>query len=389
MSKSLLSRLSVAAIALPGLMQTAQAGRAEEDYKLDYQYAHYEESGNRMKADVFDLSASAPVGKAMTVSLGLIRDVLSGASPMFNKRDTQGKVQQVLSGASITEQRDVINAGLSYAFDDVTVGVSGGVSGEHDYLSRYINTSVSWDLNKKLTTLNFSVSTAFDDVFPTGKSYRRSRNNQQVLLGVTQIIDKNSLLQANMTFTTTHGFLSDPYKSIYVSPKAGALFGNILSDSRPTQKFQWAWLLRYVRSFKKLNQAALHADYRLYVDNWGINAHTLALSWHQPLGDDWQVIPRFRYYTQGQADFYQAVFASNYTGSIHSSDYRLAGFGTLGGGLKVSKSFHQVGVVNEVKLQTAFDYFDRKSSYQIGGNSNGSFDNFSFWMVTASVNVKF
>jgi len=390
MSKSLLNRLSLAAIALPGLMQTAQAGRAEEDYKLDYQYAHYEESGNRMKADVFDLSASAPIGKAMTVSLGLIRDVLSGASPMFNRRDSQGKVQQVLSGASITEQRDVINAGLSYAFDDVTVGVSGGVSGEHDYLSRYINTSVSWDLNKKLTTLNFSVSTAFDDVFPTGKSYRRSRNNQQVLLGVTQIIDKNSLLQANMTFTTSHGFLSDPYKSIYIAPQAaGAFFGSLLSDSRPTQKFQWAGLLRYVRSFKKLNKAALHADYRLYVDNWGINAHTFALSWNQPLGDDWQLIPRFRYYTQGQADFYQATFASNYTGAIHSSDYRLAGFGTLGGGLKISKAFQQVGNINEVKLQAAFDYFDRKSSYQIGGNNQGSFDNFSFYMVTASINVKF
>ncbi len=390
MSKSLLNRLSLAAIALPGLMQTAQAGRAEEDYQSNFLYAHYEESGSRMKADVYDLSASAPVGKAMTVSLGLIRDVLSGASPMFNRKDAQGNVQQVLSGASITEQRDVVNAGLSYAFDHVTVGVSGGVSGEHDYLSRYIGTSVSWELNKKLTTLNFSVSAAFDDVFPTGKNYRRSKNNQQFLLGITQIIDKNSLLQANMTFTSTHGFLSDPYKSVYVEPAAtGALFGSILSDSRPTHKFQWAWLMRYVRSFKKLNQAALHADYRFYVDDWGVQAHTFKLSWDQPIVDDWQLTPRFRYYTQGQADFYQAVFNSNYTGTIHSSDYRLAGFGTLGGGLKVSKSFQQVGVVNEVKLQAAFDYFDRKSSYQIGGNSNGSFDDFSFYMVTASINVKF
>jgi len=390
MSNSLINRLSLAAITLPGLMQVAEAGRIEESYQSNFAYAHYEESGNRMKADVYNLSASAPVGKAMTVSLGLIRDVLSGASPMFNRRNAQGKVQQVLSGASITEQRDVVNTGLSYAFKDITVGISGGVSGEHDYLSRYISSQMSWEFNKKLTTLNFSISAAFDDVFPTGYNYRRSKNSQQYLIGVTQILDKNSLLQANMTFTSTHGFLSDPYKSVYVAPKAGAMFGSILNDSRPTHKFQWAWLLRYVRSFKKFNQAALHADYRFYVDDWGVQAHTVELSWQQPIVDDWQIAPRFRYYTQNQANFYQAIFNSNYTGNIHSSDYRLAGFGTLGGGVKLSKAFMQVGgILSEVKVQAAFDYFDRKASYQIGGNRQGSFDNFSFYMVTASVNVKF
>jgi len=263
MSKTLVNRLSLAALALPGLIQPAQAGRAEETYNSDFQYAHYEESGERMKVDVFELSAAAPIGKAFSVSLDLVRDTMSGASPMFNVRDANGQVKQQISGASIADQRDMVNVGLNYAMDSVTIGLSGGVSGEDDYLSRYFGTNLSWDLNKA-TTLSASASYAFDDVFPTGGSYRKSKFNQQYLLGVTQVVNKNTLIQSNMTFGYNQGFLSDPYKKVFVENPIGS---PILDDTRPDKKFQWAWLTRYVGHFKSL-KAALHADYRFYVDDW-------------------------------------------------------------------------------------------------------------------------
>ncbi|MCF7971980.1 MAG: DUF3570 domain-containing protein [Methylococcaceae bacterium] len=381
--KTLISRLSLAALALPGLMQQAEAGRAEESYNTDLLYGHYEETGGRMKVDIAEISASLPIGKAYTLSLDFVSDTMSGASPMFNMKNAQGQVEQVLSGASITEQRYAGTASLSYAFEDVTVSLGGGVSSENDYLSNYINTGLSWDLNNKLTTLNVSASVAFDEVSPTGYNYTKNKIGQQYLLGVTQIIDKNSLLQSNMTFGYNSGYLSDPYKLVFVQ---GA---GIQSDNRPEQKFQWAWLTRYVRNFDSLNKAALHADYRLYVDDWGVTANMVELSWQQPIADEWQIMPRFRYYTQDQADFYSAVFDSATVGSIHSSDYRLAGFGVLGGGIKLSKNFEVNGLIKDVKLQTAFDYYDRKASYQIGGHNDGSFADYGFYMVTASINVKF
>lgn len=385
MSKTLVNRLSLAALALPGLIQPVQAGRAEETYDSDFQYAHYEESGERMKVDVFELSAAAPIGKAFSVSLDLIRDTMSGASPMFNVRDANGQVKQQLSGASIADQRDVVNVGLNYAMDTVTLGLTGGVSGEDDYLSRYFGTKLSWELDKS-TTLSASASYAFDDVFPTGGTYRNSKFNQQYLLGVTQIVNKNTLIQSNMTFGYNQGFLSDPYKKVFVENAVGS---PILDDTRPDKKFQWAWLTRYVGNFKSLNRAALHADYRLYVDDWGVVSHMVETSWHQPIIDEWQIIPRFRYYTQYEANFYQAIFDGATIGKYHSSDYRLAGFGTLGGGIKLSKNFLMSGFIKDIKLQAAFDYFDRKASYQLGGNDTGGFDDYSFYMITASINVKF
>jgi len=387
--KTLIGRLSLAALALPGVMQQVEAGRAEESYNTDVQYAHYEESGGRMKVDIAEVSAAIPIGKAYTLALDFVSDTISGASPMYNAKNSQGQVEQILSGASITEQRYAGTASLSYAFDDVSVSFGGGVSSEHDYLSNYINAGLSWDLNKKLTTLNFSASVAFDEISPTGQSYTKNKTSQQYLLGVTQIIDKNSLFQSNMTFSANNGFLSDPYKSVYVEPAVGARFGQILDDSRPDNKFQWAWLTRYVRHFKALNKAALHADYRLYVDDWGVTANMVELSWFQPIADEWQIIPRFRYYTQDQANFYSAVFDSATVGTTYSSDYRLAGFGALGGGVKLTKNFQMNGLIKDIKLQAAFDYYDRKASYQIGGHNEGTFADYNFYMVTASVNVKF
>lgn len=385
MSKTLVNRLSLAALALPGLMQTAQAGRSEETYNTDFQYGHYEESGDRMKVDVFELSAAAPIGKAFTASLNLIRDTMSGASPMFNVRDANGQVKQQISGASIADQRGELNVGLNYAMESVTLGLTGGVSDEDDYLSRFFGTNISWDLSKS-TTLSASASYAFDDVSPTGKTYKKSKFNQQYLLGVTQVVDKNTLLQSNMTFGYNQGFLSDPYKSVFVENAVG---NPLLDDARPDKKFQWAWLTRFVRHFKNLNQAALHADYRFYVDDWGVVSHMVESSWHQPIANDWQLIPRFRYYTQYEADFYSALFDNATIGQYHSSDYRLAGFGTLGGGIKLSKNFIMNGLIKDIKLQAAFDYFDRKASYQLGGNDSGGFDDYSFYMITTSINVKF
>ena len=391
-SHALVSRLTLAALSLPGMMQETQAGRIEETYNGDFQYGHYSENNQRMSVDIFEGVISTPIGRSMTASVNLVRDVISGASPRFNQ-SVKGQVKQILSGASIVEQRDAISSNLTYFFDTVAVGLGGGFSRENDYTSRYANTNVSLDLNKKLTTLNFGASVAFDEVEPTPTSSGSIRNDdcgtkcnktsQQYLLGVSQVLDKDSVLQSNITFGYHQGYLSDPYKLVY-SNEDGLLY-----DTRPREKFQWAWLTQYVRHFKELNSAALHADYRFYTDDWGINAHTVELSWHQPIMAGWQVIPRFRYYSQDRADFYQAVFDNVSQVSSYSSDYRLAGFGTISGGIKFSKEITQIKTLNQLKFQTGFEYFDRKANYQLGGTGSGNFDDFSYFLVTASFNLKF
>jgi hypothetical protein len=418
------AKLTCAALTLPGLIQTASAGRVEETYNADFQYGNYQEGGGRMGVDIFEGAFSVPIGKSMTASINLVEDIISGASPINNTRDANGKISQVISGASgaaatsecgysICEKRDAASAGLTYYFDKASLNVGGGYSREHDYASKYFNTAASLDLNKKLTTLNFGASVAFDEITPTvfnlGCGDKCSKTSQQYLLGISQVLDKDSLLQSNMTFGYHSGYLTDPYKKVQLYGNAdygiGFLLplgpeGTSISEKRPEERFEWAWLTQYVRHFEQFNHAALHADYRFSTNDWGINAHTVEFSWHQPIADGWQLIPRFRYYSQDKADFYQPVidgvmgFDSNFIAiaknrSAYSSDYRLAGFGTLSGGLKLSKEINNLEPISQLKFQAGFEYYSHKSEYQLGGNGKERFNDFGYYLITAGFNLKF
>jgi hypothetical protein len=411
------AQLTCAALALPGLMQTATAGRVEETYNADFQYGNYSESNHRMNVDIFETALSAPIGKSMAASVNLVRDSITGASPVYNLKDANGKIAQIKSGASpssscgksICEQRDAISTGLTYFFDKAALNLGGGYSREHDYASKYFNTSLSLDLNKKLTTLNFGASVAFDEIQPSPSpwnlrpnDFKAHKTSQQYLLGVSQVIDKDSLVQSNITFGYHNGFMTDPYKWIGFDSGSGG--GTVpLPEKRPRERFEWAWLTQYVRHFDQFNHAALHADYRFSTNDWGVNAHTLELSWHQPIADGWQVIPRFRYYSQDKADFYQPIFdgkngelnfGPNGQTSVkgldaYSNDYRLAGFGTISGGLKFSKEINELKPFSQLKFQTGFEYYAHKAEYQLGGNNQGTFANFGYYLITAGFNLKF
>ncbi len=422
-------KLTCAALALPGLIQTATAGRVEETYNADFQYGNYQEGGGRMGVNIYEGALSAPIGKSMTASVNLVEDVISGSSPIYNTRDANGKISQVLSGASgaaatsecgysICEKRDAASAGLTYFFDKASLNFGGGYSREHDYSSKYFNTAASLDINKKLTTLNFGASVAFDEIQPTFTTwtnlpdgFKASKTSQQYLLGVSQVIDKDSLIQSNMTFGYHKGFLTDPYKQVTFNGDVyfdgSLLFSGTdmnISEKRPRERFEWAWLTQYVRHFEQFNHAALHADYRFSTNDWGINAHTVEFSWHQPVFDGWQLIPRFRYYSQDRADFYQPVFDGDLNATIdangnfvqtarnraaYSSDYRLAGFGTISGGLKLSKEINNLEPFSQLKFQTGFEYYAHKAEYQLGGNNQSTFADFGYYLITAGFNLKF
>lgn len=410
---SVLACLTAAAFCLPGLVQTAQAGRVEETYNADFQYGHYSESSSRIDVNTYEGNLSAPIGKSMTASVSLVRDIVSGASPRNNEIDSQGKVRQVVSGQpgivsgasqslnsacgkSICDSRDGITPSITYFFDTASIGLTGGFSRENDYTSRYVGTNISKEFNKKLTTANFGVSLAFDEIQPTefiGGGIRNgdcgakcSKTSQQYLLGVSQVINKDTLLLSNLTFGYSTGYLSDPYKRVYFFDEG--VFVDARLDRRPREKFQFAWLTQYVHHFADLNDAALHADYRFSTDSWGVNAHTFEVSWHQPFADDWVIAPRVRYYSQDRADFYQIV-GRNTNAAYYSSDYRLQGFGAVSAGLHLSKEIKGLTPLSSLKFQVAGEYYNHSASYQLGGNNDGDFADFSYYLITGSFNLRF
>ncbi|MDD4913989.1 MAG: DUF3570 domain-containing protein [Methylococcales bacterium] len=405
------SVLTGAALALPGMMSVAHADVAPLNYSLDTNFSRYAESAGRMKVDIYQAAAILPLTERLSLKFNGVKDVVTGASPVGPaaagtrgcKGPHLGGLMQCMSGASISDVRDSVDVNATYYMDNDTVDVDAGRSSENDYASDFFSVNNRLEINDKLTTITTGYAYAADHVWEIvpidGVKVRAAnvggaKETHQGILGLTQILDKDSLLQANLTYSYNGGYLSDPYKYVYAPwtnctgfncPAIPAsAYPGFIRDTRPGSRNQIGILLGYVRNFAALNSAALHADYRFYADTWGVDSHTFEFSWIQPVVDDWQLTPRLRYYTQNSADFYNVMFNSPSTTGYYSSDYRLAGFGAIGGGLHLSKAFF-----NKLTVSGGMDFYKREYGYGISGGTGTALDNFTFSMFSVSLNLKF
>lgn len=190
-----------------------------------------------------------------------------------------------------------------------------------------------------------------------------------------------------MYWRAERGFLSNPYKKVFILggdpglPSGG--FAHAFFENRPERRNQGMILLHGVR-YVDLFDAALHLEYRFNVDDWQVHAHTFEIDWYQPLGQGWQLVPRFRYYSQDQAEFYRPVFSSPRKDGRYSSDYRLAGFGALSAGVSLETLIGQ-----RLTLRTGFEYYQRRAGLKLGGQSRSGFADFSSILITAAFQLTF
>lgn len=340
-SYSALGALMAAATAIPflGEAPTAIAQSVPESAIWRLQYSRYrdwqEGDQDRITVDAPMVWVNAPLGESTEVEAGLVYDAVSGASPLY---------LDSLSGASGTGIQDDRTGGdvtITEHFERFSVGLGGNFSTEDDYDSQGANlVNRIWSSDRN-TTFTIGANANHDRV--------RSTNDPQIdelrrrfgaILGVTQVLDKHSLIQSNINIVRDDGYLTDPYK---------------LGDDRPTQRNKVAWLTRY-RRYMDWAQAALHFDYRYYADSWSIESHTFEVQWYQPLdkSETWILRPLFRYYTQSRAEFYSDVFPPDQgLEGDYTADTRLSATGSLGTGLKLIKDF---GAGYSASIAVDFNY---------------------------------
>ncbi len=334
MKSSTLLALTASALALPGLTPAARADSPPAEATLGYRLSSYKEddlprtslligSAERYDITVNQLQLVTPVGDNYSLSARASTESMSGASPWYTLA-LPSRVAVVMSGATISEDRTDFNATGRRYLANGTLGLSLGYSDENDYESLSGGFDAERHFNDNLTTVAGGFSFSSDDIEPTDShitSYRRvseaSKQSRSVFVAVSQVLNQNSVLQSGLSYTRLSGYLNDPYK---------------LYDIRPDSRAQVAWTTSW-RQFVPAANAALHADYRFYHDDFGINSHTLELEWYQNIGDNWQVVPGVRYYSQSAADFFRpgSVFGT----LPASSDYRLSAYGAISGSLKV------------------------------------------------------
>ena len=347
---------------------------------------------------------------------------VSGVDPVTGQPTySKDRTVHVMSYAS-PETRKQGDFKLSYEWDEAALEVGGGISIERDYESRFVNLGGRMDFNQKQTTVNLDLSYTNsainailepngDNFFHWGEQHKNligyngttalntlsgNREDWSAHLGLTQVVNSDALMELGMGYTRSTGFLENSYKLSWLFPDTGTLIdgfssggGQAFIEQRPDIRDQFNWTARWVQYVEPLD-AALHLDYQFAHDDWGINSHTFAADWVQPLGDGWIVTPRMRYYSQDAANFYAPFFKTvldSATNAIvlpenFSSDQRLSGYGTLSGGLTVSKDF-----AKGIRLETGIEYYTHQGSLKLGGGGEQAFADYDYWVANAALKV--
>lgn len=226
--------------------------------------------------------------------------------------------------ADFEDTRWAFNIGLSKRIGHHTPGVQLSYSQESDYLSTGLSLQDTLDLNKKNTTLAFGGAYTHDALTPANGRPNETKDSLDALLGISQVLSKNTLLTANLTLGQVSGFISDPYKLAEVN-------GELIYEKRPDSKNKQIFYVGLQQFIPPL-EASIDLGFRYYMDSFGINSETFSLAWFQKVGPKLIISPIFRYYTQTEAEFYDIRFSGN--PEFYSSDYRVSDLTSISYGLK-------------------------------------------------------
>ncbi len=359
-------KLSAATCALLGTVPMAKAAEDQEkSWNVDVSVLNYQEADDRVKAiePVLDLRKRFSEGREANLKFTV--DVLTGATPNgatpTNVPQTfttpSGGASYVVAPGEIPldptfhDTRFAGNASWKQPLNrltSLTLVLNG--SKEYDFFSTGGSVLLSRDFNEKNTTLMAGLSGEFDQVDPVGGvpvplattvgagqvqprlGGGDSKNVLDGLLGVTQVINRRTLMQLNYSLSSASGYLNDPYKMLSrIDRNTGSTVDNIY-ENRPDSRTKHSlyWLTRY-----NFDRDVISASYRYFFDDWGITSHTLDMNYNWKFAEHHYLEPRLRFYSQSEADFYHLnLISGDPLPREASSDYRLAKFHGFTYGLK-------------------------------------------------------
>ncbi len=374
--------LLAAALALPAI-NIAHAETAPEHGVISFKYLDYldSQSGHpdvvsgassstskdRIKVKAQSLMIMAPIAGEWSVSGSYTGDSISGASPAYHSTDLR----------KIDEQRDAGSLGLTKYLPRGTVSIGVNQSNEHDYFSRGFSLQGTVASEDKNTTFNTGIAVSNDEInasnhLPSGQG--QSKHVTDWLIGVTQVLTVNDIVQLDLGYSAGNGYFTDPYKT---------------ADKRPSSKDHYTILTRWNHYFNQTGGSS-HLGYRYYNDTYGIEAHTLTAEYIQPFGNGWSVMPLARLYTQTAANFYVGLstdapdFPNPNSLKYFSMDQRLSEYGAMTWGFKLAKQLNPDWLVD-----FKYEQYKQKESWALTGNNDGNLDSFVFRSFQFGISRRF
>ena len=382
-SSNIKQLLTVATCALLG---TSAQAEEVNDWKFDTAFMYYGETDRVSAAEVI-INGNKTFKNDEILNLKLTIDSLTGASA--NGAVAQSDVQtftrpsgkgsyDVQSGETplddtFKDTRLQFNAQWTQPLAENYL-VSGGVhlSKEYDYLSLGLNGSIARDFNQKNTTVSAGFAYSQDTISPEGDipkpftamlpanengstSENRlvgddDKTTVDLLLGVTQVINRQMIMQLNYSYSQVDGYLNDPFKVVSVVNNQGQSTAQ-LYENRPDKRTKNSiyWQTKY-----HFDSAIIDFSYRYFWDDWDIKSHTIDTRYNIPLANGY-IEPHVRFYSQDAAEFYQPFISSSQSvPSYISADYRVGEMTGLTLGLK-----YGMRLKNNNELSFRLEYYQQ------------------------------
>ncbi len=364
------------------LGQPAMAQDTADAWQFDSAVLYYSEQ-DRVTAVEPVVRGKKQFQDESELELKLTLDSLTGAS--HNGAITSDKPQTFTSPSGASTYQVTNEVPLDDAFKDTRVAANlqytrpftrtlrwtGGLnfSNEYDFTSVGLNAGLLWDLNSKNTTLTFGLAHEADTIDPVGGSPvgltfqsdddktdgSEDKSINDVLIGLTQVINRRWIMQLNYNLSMSDGYHTDPYKVVTVvdangDPLEAESFGGtdigagdaqifeLRPDSRTKNTLYWENRYHFSRD-------VLAVGYRFMSDDWGITSHTLDVKYRFQFDNGWYLQPHVRWYDQSEADFYQESITADELTTLQNSnsdvsaDYRLGSLTDTTYGFKVGKEW--------------------------------------------------
>ncbi len=406
--------LAMAATALLGGEVVAE----DKGWEVDASLLYYSED-DRVDATEPTINATKTFADGSKLNLHFVADTLTGASPngaapsdvpqTFTRPSGNGSFVvapgEIPLDDTFKDSRAQFGVGWEAPISRVmryNVGVN--VSSEYDYESVAVSAGLARDFNKKNTTLSFGVAFEADTLSPEGDiptplasmatagspqprdGSSETKDVVDVVLGITQVINAQTVMKFNVGTSQSSGYLNDPFKIVSVVDVNGRAVDYIYEnrDDSRTKKYLY-WSTQYHTPWED----TVDFSFRYMTDDWGIDSQTIDLRYRWNVSPRLYVQPHLRLYTQSEADFYRhSLSQAEAIPQEVSADYRLAEFDATSIGLKVGYALSSSSEIS-VRFETYQQRGDTSPSGAIGVQQQ--YDMFpdldaSFLQVTYSLN---
>ncbi|MFK8051285.1 MAG: DUF3570 domain-containing protein [Halioglobus sp.] len=360
------------------------------------------------------VSATKTFDDDSILNLKLVADSLTGASPSgatpsdvpqtFTRPSGKGSyvtpAGEVPLDDTFKDSRTEFRVQYEYPLSR-QMRISGGLaySKEYDYTSAVANVGIARDFFEKNTTVSLALAYANDTIDPEGgvpipfasmaapgpdqprQGTEEDKTVTDFVLGLTQVINRQTVMQFNYGYSNADGYLTDPFKIVSVVDGTSGATLDYVFENRPDTRVKQNlyWKTKHALD----NGDVIDFSYRYLWDDWEVSSHTLDLRYRWIISDKHYLEPHVRYYVQEEAEFYaHNLVDGQVLPSDVSADPRLGAFDGITYGFKYG---YRITPKQEVSLR--LEYYEQNGDTV--GNPIGIQNNFDLFPDLEAVIVQF